>query len=246
MNGEVSLQSGRDDLVGGVINNPMADACVVYWLYDETCSAPENDGYVGITYRLDYRVNQHRKSNKFNPMFSVRILFEGTRDQCSAVERGYRPNASLGWNSASGGGVGRRAAASTREKISRFFKTIPRSKEWRDAISVANKGKLGNFGYRHSEDARKKLSKAAFGNKRALGHAHTEEAKAKMSACAMGNKRGIGNKGKVGRIRPAFEREKISRTLTGTVRPEIVKRKIRQGHLMRHAACYNSVLSFGS
>lgn len=232
--------------MGGVIKHERANDCVVYWLYDETCSVPENDGYVGITYRLTYRLKQHRSSQKFNPNFSAMVLFSGTRDECLESERGYRPNPSVGWNNASGGGAGRIASVATRAKLSRFFKIVPRTKKWRMAISKANKGKAGPVGFRHTEEVKIRIRESALGNKKGLGYRHTPQAKAIMSAAALGNKRGRANKGMAGRVWTDVERDKVSKSLTGRSRPETVKNSIRQGHLMRRSTLHNAALSFGA
>ena len=38
--------------------------CCVYWLFDETCSVPENDGYVGISTDLPQRLREHKSKSR--------------------------------------------------------------------------------------------------------------------------------------------------------------------------------------
>src|SRR4051812_23911671 len=74
---------------------------VVYWLFDETCSWPQTEGYVGITVNLANRTRGHRWARGYN--FQIAPLFEGTRQECLAVEYEMRPRDGIGWNVARGG-----------------------------------------------------------------------------------------------------------------------------------------------
>lgn len=89
---------------------------VVYWLYDENCSTPDESGYVGITKCLKRRVAEHKKS--LGRMFEVEVLFEGDRQHCFELEARLRPRPSMGWNNQQGGasGFSCRDSQSTKQK----------------------------------------------------------------------------------------------------------------------------------
>jgi hypothetical protein len=82
------------------------DACVVYWVKDETCVDPYTDGYVGITKHFKRRSRAHLKRW---PGKEIMVLFEGTRAQCAHEESKYRPRPNIGWNGSNGGGRWRKA-----------------------------------------------------------------------------------------------------------------------------------------
>jgi hypothetical protein len=79
-------------------------AWVVYWLFDDRCVCPWSHGYIGISGRIARRLNQHRESGRF-PNFEVRILFNGPKNDCLALEAKLRPRPSIGWNVGVGGYV---------------------------------------------------------------------------------------------------------------------------------------------
>lgn len=82
---------------------------VVYWLHDETCSCPGDDGYVGVAYkhRLPHRLNEHRRSKRFaGRSFEVTILLEDHVNSCYLYEFVMRPLPNMGWNVAQGGARG--------------------------------------------------------------------------------------------------------------------------------------------
>lgn len=83
------------------------DQCFLYYISDETCSDPYQHGYIGISSRKS-REREHRRSGKLPPDFAFVILFRGTRRECAAVEKQYRPHANIGWNQSQGGGRWRR------------------------------------------------------------------------------------------------------------------------------------------
>lgn len=113
--------------------------CVVYWLYDSTCVAPETHGYVGITKSLPRRTSEHRR--RFGPAFEVKVLFSGTWSECLAEEIRLRPEHSIGWNLLSGGTGGRTYAPSVRDKISHGNKGKKRSPEYKENIRAKLTGR---------------------------------------------------------------------------------------------------------
>lgn len=105
----------------------ISEICYVYWLFDETCSVPENDGYVGITNNPKMRLRSHR--SRLMRWTDVKILFVGTREECLVKEIGYRPQPNIGWNTQSGGTIGKVTSESTKRKIGQcqIGRTLPES-----------------------------------------------------------------------------------------------------------------------
>ena len=80
------------------------DQCCVYYISDASCTDPFTHGYIGITSNEMSRRSDHRRSGRFPADFVWTILFRGTRQECAAVEKKYRPERGLGWNNDLGGG----------------------------------------------------------------------------------------------------------------------------------------------
>jgi hypothetical protein len=80
------------------------DQCCVYFISDASCTDPYRNGYIGITSNEVSRQYAHRRSGRFPAEFVWTILFRGTRQECAAVEKKYRPDRGIGWNSDLGGG----------------------------------------------------------------------------------------------------------------------------------------------
>lgn len=85
------------------------DPCVTYWIKDETCADPFTHGYVGITMKPRSRSRVHLRSGRFPEGATFVILHEGSRTECAAFEKLYRPHANIGWNRSGGGGRWRKA-----------------------------------------------------------------------------------------------------------------------------------------
>lgn len=127
--------------------------CILYWLHDDSCSNPWVDGYIGITFCFKHRMYQHRysksRSSKRIPKdFRTQILFNGTLDECSALETKMRSHPDIGWNIASGGNGCKRQSETSKQKL-------------RDAI-IARGGLAGanhpRFGTHCSEETKQRLS----------------------------------------------------------------------------------------
>jgi hypothetical protein len=133
---------------------------VAYWLFDETCSLPQIEGYVGVTRRLTERIREHRKHRPQNG-FNVAVIFEGTEEDCYTLERELRPRAGIGWNLAPGGpdGFKREIAEETRAKLRR-----PKSEEHKRASGAGNRGKI------RSEETLRALSESHKGKMLTLEH----------------------------------------------------------------------------
>jgi predicted GIY-YIG superfamily endonuclease len=80
---------------------------VVYWLHDDRCICLWRHGYIGVTNRLPQRMHQHRHGHVFrsHPDAHCTVVFEGTCDECLALEREMRPTDHIGWNIGFGGSL---------------------------------------------------------------------------------------------------------------------------------------------
>jgi hypothetical protein len=183
--------------------------CCVYWLFDETCSVPENDGYVGITTNLPQRLREHKSKGRFR-WTGVEILFLGAAVECLEKEKGYRPYAGIGWNSNSGGTLGKTASAGTREKMSRWQKGSKHPDHGRKmkaihaARSPEEKARLAAM-----------YGRLALGNKSRVGQKRSAEECAGARARMWGNKYAVGNKNSVGHVVTKEHRENLSRRMKG-------------------------------
>jgi hypothetical protein len=89
---------------------------VVYWLYDDTCREHRCDGYIGITCNFKMRIAGHRRSGRMPAGFRVEVIYSGTREECAAFEKQYRPKPNIGWNISSGGCGGHIPSLATRQR----------------------------------------------------------------------------------------------------------------------------------
>ena len=95
----------------------------------------------------------------------------------------------------------RQLSVEHKENISKTLRGRKPSKETIDAVISANTGNTYLLGYKHTEEARRKISKANMGNKKnlgkqnALGYKHTKESKIKISEAHMGNQYLLGRTG---------------------------------------------------
>ncbi len=133
---------------------------VVYWLFDETCSWPQTEGYVGVTRLFAERVRKHRRL-RLHKGFDAQVLFEGAEEDCYRLEYELRPRAGIGWNLACGGpeGFKREISEETRLKLKR-----PKSEAHKLASGAGNRGKV------RTDEMRLKLSEAHKGKVLAAEH----------------------------------------------------------------------------
>jgi hypothetical protein len=75
----------------------------LYWVYDLACGSEVNSGYVGVTENPYQRLHSLRSQGTVPRNAIMRILFEGTRQECLAKEKTLRPQRNIGWNKAIGG-----------------------------------------------------------------------------------------------------------------------------------------------
>lgn len=102
---------------------------VVYWLYNETCTNPGWDGYIGVTLREKARFLEHKRSSVFSKDIKIKILLRGYAESCYMYEAILRPHAKIGWNIAAGGARGNKSG-------------IPKSEETKKKIGDGNRGNL--------------------------------------------------------------------------------------------------------
>lgn len=80
---------------------------VVYWLYDDTCTDPRFDGWIGATSNWTRRLWRHRNDGLLPTVdFKFKFLFRGTMKQCLKIERTLRPTPNISWNKYPGGALG--------------------------------------------------------------------------------------------------------------------------------------------
>jgi hypothetical protein len=178
--------------------------CCVYWLFDETCSVPENDGYVGVSTNLPQRLREHKSKDR-RKWSGVEVLFIGTRLECLEKEIAYRPFPGIGWNSNSGGTSGKMLAPQTRVKISRW--QIGRK------LPERTKAKMRAAHADRSPELRETYGLKALGNKSRTGQSWRESDATR--AHKIGNKRSLGKKNALGHDVSTEAREALSRRMTG-------------------------------
>ncbi len=140
---------------------------VVYWLFDETCSWPQIEGYVGVTVNIASRKRWHHWARGYG--LQMAPLFEGTRQECLRLEYELRPRDGIGWNVARGGSVPSES-------------TLRRSKAVRALLPPPMLGKT------HSEETKARMrasAKKRGGGPSFVGRAHSEETKAKLRAARL-------------------------------------------------------------
>lgn len=155
----------------------------VYWLHNHDCLDIETQGYVGVTKDLDTRLSAHKRRNPRIPEdVQMKIIFEGSREDCFELEEKLRPEPRIGWNSAAGGKHGWKIGFShsdeTKEKLKSAWTNERKeiASKWKAQENKKLKGQK-----------RPKQSKAISGKKNPMyGNTHSEEAKAKISAVHKG------------------------------------------------------------
>ena len=122
--------------------------CFVYWIYDDSCIDEKLHGYVGVSYNPEKRYKIHIKRNRVPNQSSMKILFEGTRNECFEFERSMRPTKSIGWNNAIGGSHGWRIGFNhnevTKEKMRQAWSNERREKAsiFRKQINLKLRGQI--------------------------------------------------------------------------------------------------------
>jgi len=105
----------------------------VYWCNIEKHIDIKYEGYVGISYNPKIRFYRHKRDrinphlanafDKYGDEVKCDIVFQGTRQQCIALEIQLRPKKYMGWNIMEGGGeapdcTGNKHSKATKHKIS--------------------------------------------------------------------------------------------------------------------------------
>lgn len=230
----------------------------VYWLKNQTCFAPERDGYVGITNNPMRRLSQHKKSSKFPVDIEMVILFEGSEEECLAKEFSLRSAENIGWNVVPGGGkppVCRKMSEETKRKISetrrrKAIRLSPESVEkmrqtklkqhkpaWNRGLKVTDETWLKNLSESHkgnvpSEETRQKISEAH------KGKAVSDDTREKLRQSNLGKRASEETKEKIraahqGRKQTPETIEKKRLAQTGKKRSPEFRQKMRQIALAR-------------
>ena len=193
-------------------NVDLSTPCVCYWLYDNICTDPQNDGYVGISVCLPQRLARHRFNKQFPSNFKWKILFTGDVLECLAYELELRPDFNIGWNKDRGGNRGsvsrikskqseatrrkksiamllRCRTAETIEKRSvarrAFLADVERSSLWRTRMTNAFKG------IPKSPEQRQKIADTL------TGHVRTSESRVKQSNSTKGKPKSAEHRAKI-------------------------------------------------
>jgi hypothetical protein len=180
--------------------------CVVYWLFDETCSFPQTEGYIGVSTNWPTRLKQHRRRR--GAPFEAAVLFEGSKEECLALEHEFRPRPCIGWNFNYGGEFygpafppmqGRKHSAETLKRMRGA--ALKRIREGR--------GYQGGNKRQHSEETKAKIrtARAKQTVEPHLGVKHNDAARAKISKTRKERWSSYNyqrdNKGRMIKIRPA-------------------------------------------
>jgi len=165
--------------------------CNLYWLYDKRCVDPWRHGYIGVSRYIKIRIARHRRYSAFPKNWKLKILFQGTVEECRKLEREMRPQEYIGWNRCIGGGFGRKTnrgrigqKKSDEEcaKISASKKGIVFTAEHRAKLAAAKMGNQNRLGAKLSEKSREQISL----KKRGIS-IHSDEFRRKMSERLKGN-----------------------------------------------------------
>jgi predicted GIY-YIG superfamily endonuclease len=144
----------------------------VYWIHKKDHTDIFSDGYIGVSNNIEKRFSKHKAQantgKHINPMFANAIKKHGwntlvkeiiliaDKKYCLAIESKLRNTKEIGWNIAPGGGM----------PDVKFGDKNPMRNPMVAAKTAATKKGIATrgFGWKHSEETRKKLSKNA-GNK---------------------------------------------------------------------------------
>jgi hypothetical protein len=115
--------------------------------------------YVGRTVHLKSRLADHME--RFEWAVGIKVLEWATKENWKDLENYWISHYSENGleNKNKGGGGFLTATPGHRKKVSEWSKSYPRTKEWNENISAANKGKT-NVGKKMSEGAKLKIGAA--------------------------------------------------------------------------------------
>lgn len=119
-------------------------------------------GYIGITTNLGKRLSSHRRSKRFSELKiqSTDILFEGTYEECDALEEKY---------------------IQEHDTFKNGLNLTNKGKGKNDT------DKFNTYGYKYSEESKKKMSESAKSRTdRPTGYSHSDETKKKWSELRKG------------------------------------------------------------
>lgn len=149
----------------------------VYWIKKIDHIDVWSEGYVGVSINIQKRFQQHRRSKEvvgkaIRKYFTeMKILYEGTKTECVAMEILLRPRQKIGWNLATGGGVPPSQKFAIRGEETRRKNAIAAAKT-KNAIghkikhTEEYKAKMRQIGLarRHSKQVIEKIRLATIGN----------------------------------------------------------------------------------
>jgi hypothetical protein len=144
---------------------------IVYWLYDDNCDDPKKHGYIGVTEEPSRRIRQHKRSKRFPKNgFNMKVLFEGSVEECLEKEQELRPTCFTGWNKAPGGGMppshkGKPKSLETRKRMSEGRKGMKFSDEHRANLRLARSKQIRRP---MSAETKRRISIATTGSPKTL------------------------------------------------------------------------------
>lgn len=155
----------------------------VYWIYSDESLSVKEHGYVGVTHDPSVRFKSHLKKTKnIAKDAKMKILYEGSRDECFNLEFSLRPEPGIGWNRAVGGSHGWRHGFIHNESAKQKMRAA--WNEERKAAASELKAKLNKelIGQK-----RPKQSQSISGDKNPMyGKTHTEESRQKIREANLG------------------------------------------------------------
>jgi hypothetical protein len=113
----------------------------LYWIYDKSCIRPKDHGYIGASIDAKRRFKHHQKRRFGRRGIKMKILFEGTIEECWSREARLRPYPGIGWNIYNGGRKSLNASKEFCHWLSHRLKG--RKITWGDKISKTLKGRKG-------------------------------------------------------------------------------------------------------
>lgn len=173
----------------------------VYWIHYKEHTDPKSEGYVGITSQDPKKrfrdhgcgKNIHLRNRCKQTFTTLTTLHENlSLEDAKKIEREYRPQENIGWNTAIGGG-------------------IPPSLKGR-VVSEKTRRLLASFrGRTHTPETRRKLSEARMGKPLSKEH-RNKLSKAKLGKCLSTETKRRISETKMGHVVSEETRERISKT----------------------------------
>ena len=127
----------------------------LYWWRDHNHTDPLTEGYIGITRKLDQRIQRHKtEADWYRDDLEMHILYSGlSKEKAEELENKYRPTTMIGWNIIEGGNLPPVHEAGSRSEKwrkklcgPRERREVGKNKKWSDeyklyCIEYVGKGK---------------------------------------------------------------------------------------------------------